>query len=186
MKTTLILFISLFSIFACKQNKPIMNPAELIYQFKVTDINGNMFDFEQLRGKKIMIVNTASKCGYTPQYAELQKLYEKYKEHGFEIVGFPSNNFLWQEPGTDQEIASFCQKNYGVGFPMMAKISVKGKNKHPVYKFLTEKSRNGLSDSRVKWNFQKYLINRDGSLSKVISPGTNPLDAEIIEWIEKD
>jgi glutathione peroxidase len=133
-----------------------------------------------------MIVNTASKCGFTPQYAELQKLYENYKDHNFLIIGFPANNFLWQEPGTNEEIASFCKKNYGVSFPMMSKISVKGKGKHPLYAFLTEKSQNGLMDSKVKWNFQKYLIDRQGYLSKVLSPKTIPFDKEIIDWIEKD
>jgi glutathione peroxidase len=163
-----------------------MKNRETIYQFRIEDINGNIFDFSTLKGKKMMLVNTASKCGFTPQYAELQKLYNLYKEKNFIIIGFPSNNFLWQEPGTNQEIASFCQKNYGVTFPMMAKISVKGIKKHAVYSFLTEKAKNGLADSKVKWNFQKYLIDREGHLAKVVSPKTNPMDKEIIDWIESD
>jgi glutathione peroxidase len=186
MKTFILIMPILWSIVFCNQNNSKMNMKENIYQFKVDDISGNAFDFESLKGKKIMIVNTASKCGYTPQYAELQKLYDTYKDKGFVIVGFPANNFLWQEPGTNQEIATFCQKNYGVTFPMMAKISVKGSKKHPVYEFLTEKSRNGLADSKVKWNFQKYLLDKEGHLSKVVSPATKPFDKEIIDWIEEE
>lgn len=157
-----------------------------IYQFKVNDIKGESFDFSSLEGKKVMIVNTASKCGLTPQYEGLQAIYEKYKEEGFVIVGFPSNDFLWQEPGNSEEIATFCKVNYGVTFPIMEKIKVKGSKKHDVYSFLTNKSKNGLKDSKVKWNFQKYLINRDGVLEKVISPKTKPNDPEVIAWIEKE
>lgn len=131
-----------------------------------------------------MVVNTASKCGLTPQYKDLEALYEQYKSKGFVIVGFPANNFAEQEPGTSQEIAAFCQKNYGVTFPMMEKISVKGNDMAPIYKFLTQKSKNGLQDSEVEWNFQKYLINEKGELVKVISPRTLPTDAEIVNWIK--
>ena len=154
-----------------------------IYQFKVTDLTGNEFDFAKLKGKKVIVVNTASKCGLTPQYKELEALYEKYKDKGLVIVGFPANNFAGQEPGTNAEIATFCQQNYGVSFPMMGKISVKGDDKAPIYKFLTEKSKNGLQDSEVEWNFQKYLINEKGQLEKVVSPKTLPSDAEIVNWI---
>lgn len=117
---------------------------------------------------------------------DLEKLYEKYKDSGFVIVGFPANDFLWQEPGSNEQIASFCQKNYGVTFPMMSKITVKGSKKHVVYQFLTEKSKNGLADSKVSWNFQKYLIDRQGFLSKVVPPKTSPMDKEIIAWIEAE
>ena len=154
-----------------------------IHQFKVTDLSGQPFDFNTLKGKKILVVNTASKCGLTPQYKELQALYDKYKEHNFVIVGFPANNFMSQEPGTNKEIATFCQANYGVTFPMMEKISVKGSDKHPVYQFLTEKSKNGLQDNDVEWNFQKYLINENGELEQVVSPRTSPTDSSIINWI---
>ncbi|WP_343747673.1 glutathione peroxidase [Fluviicola sp.] len=157
--------------------------SQTIYDFKVTDIDGNEFNLASLKGKKVMIVNTASKCGLTPQYEELEKLYKTYKDSNFVIVGFPSNDFMSQEPGTDQEIKAFCSKNYGVSFPMMSKIEVKGKDKHPLYQFLTEKSKNGYSDNSVKWNFQKYLINEQGKLVKVISPSTKPMDQEIISWI---
>lgn len=155
-----------------------------IYQFKVTNLDGEEFDFNSLKGKKIMIVNTASKCGLTPQYEKLQKLYEKYGNENFEIVGFPANNFLFQESGTDEEIAAFCEKNYGVTFPMMSKISVKGSSMHPVYKFLTQEAKNGVISSSVSWNFQKYLINTDGQLAKVISPRTQPDDPTVVSWIE--
>ena len=157
---------------------------ETIYQFKVEDLSGDSFDFSTLKGKKILVVNTASECGLTPQYEQLQAIYEKYKDKNFVIVGFPANNFGAQEPGSNSEIATFCQQNFGVSFPMMAKISVKGGDMHSVYQFLTQKAKNGLQDSEVQWNFQKYLINENGELAKVVSPRTLPTDAEITNWIE--
>ncbi len=166
------------------ENKKEMKMKESLYHFKVEDIEGNEFDFSTLKGKKVMIVNTASKCGLTPQYKELQALYEKYKDSDFVIVGFPANNFGAQEPGTESEIATFCERNYGVSFPMMSKISVKGDDMHVIYQYLTQKSKNGVEDSEVKWNFQKYLINENGVLEKVIAPTTLPTDASIINWIE--
>lgn len=156
-----------------------------IHKFVVFDINLKPFDFSKLKGKKVMIVNTASKCGYTPQYEQLQLLYEKYHKKGLVIVGFPANNFRNQEPGTNEEIAEFCKLNYGVTFPMMEKISVKGDDMHPIYQFLTQKNKNGVLDSEVAWNFQKYLINEKGVLVKMIKHSTSPLDEEIIQWIEK-
>lgn len=168
-----------------QKNTTAMNESQSIHQFQVEDINGDTFDFSQLKGKKILVVNTASKCGFTPQYEELQKLYEKYKDNNFEIVGFPANDFMWQEPGTNEEIATFCQKNYGVKFPMMAKIAVKGKNKHAIYKFLTSKQENAFSDSKVKWNFQKYLIDEQGFVCGVVYSKTSPLDKKITDWIEE-
>ena len=158
---------------------------QTIYQFTVEDINGKPFALADLKGKKVMIVNTASKCGLTPQYKELEALYQQYKDSDFIIIGFPANNFLGQEPGSNEQIASFCSINYGVTFPMMSKISVKGKNMHPLYQFLTQKSKNGVEDSKVKWNFQKYLIGRDGKLEKVIDPKTLPSSDEVKQWIEK-
>jgi len=155
------------------------------YDFEVTDIDGKPFLFSQLKGKKVMVVNVASKCGFTKQYAQLQEVYQKYRDDDFVIVAFPANNFLWQEPGSDEDIKTFCSLNYQVTFPMMSKISVKGKKIHPVYQWLTQKEQNGLMDSKVKWNFQKYLINRAGKLEKMFSPSTVPDDPEIIEWIEK-
>ena len=155
-----------------------------IYQFKVEDLSGKTFDFATLKGKKIMIVNTASKCGLTPQYKGLEKTYREYKDKNFVIIGFPANNFGQQEPGTNEEIGAFCQQNYGVTFPMMSKISVKGNDMYKVYQFLTQKSKNGLQDSEVEWNFQKYLISEKGELDKVISPQVLPTDDVIINWIK--
>jgi glutathione peroxidase len=157
---------------------------ETIYQFKVKDLSGDTFDFASLKGKKVLIVNTASKCGLTPQYKDLEAVYKEYKDKGFVIVGFPANNFASQEPGTAKEIETFCQQNYGVTFPMMDKVSVKGDDMCDVYKFLTQKSKNGLQDSEVEWNFQKYLINEKGELVKVIKPKTLVTEPEVINWIK--
>ena len=194
MKKSLLLFLAITSLWSCQnqaQNKTSTQSksetpmsAETIYQFKVEDLSGDTFDFSTLKGKKILVVNTASECGLTPQYEQLQAIYEKYKDKNFVIVGFPANNFGSQEPGTNAQIATFCQKNYGVSFPMMSKISVKGKDMHAVYQFLTQKAKNGLQDSDVEWNFQKYLINEKGELAKVVSPRVLPTDAEITNWIE--
>jgi len=177
--------ITLFTL--TMENLQAQNNADnqTIYQFTVEDINGKPFALADLKGKKVMIVNTASKCGLTPQYKELEALYQQYKDSDFIIIGFPANNFLGQEPGSNEQIASFCSINYGVTFPMMSKISVKGKNMHPLYQFLTQKSKNGVEDSKVKWNFQKYLIGRDGKLEKVIDPKTLPSSDEVTQWIEK-
>ncbi|WP_396157331.1 glutathione peroxidase [Flavobacterium sp.] len=194
------LFIATLILFSCQNQaqvkttniemeQQIESPAQAekriqtIYDFKVTDLYGKEFDFSTLKGKKILIVNTASECGLTPQYKDLEAIYEKYKDLNFVIVGFPANNFGSQEPGSNEEIAKFCEKNYGVTFPMMNKISVKGKDIHEIYQYLTEKSRNGLQDSQVEWNFQKYLINEEGKLVKVLSPRVLPTDAEIVGWI---
>lgn len=166
--------------FNLAQNEAMKNS---LHQFTVETLEGETFDFSSLKGKKVMVVNTASKCGLTPQYRELQALYEKYGAENFVVVGFPANNFMSQEPGTNEEIAAFCERNYGVTFPMMAKIDVKGKNIHPIYQFLTEESKNGKMDSKVTWNFQKYLINEEGQLVEVISPRTAPYDDQIIRWI---
>jgi glutathione peroxidase len=197
MKKALILALTI-TLFSCKNEKKevletaqnteftsnTMTTKSTIYSFKVEDINGQTFDFENLKGKKILIVNTASKCGLTPQYEQLQKVYDENKNNNFVIVGFPANNFGAQEPGTESEIAAFCQKNYGVTFPMMSKISVKGEDMHPLYTFLTNKSANGLQDSEVEWNFQKYLIGEEGYLEKVLSPRVLPTDDEIVSWIK--
>lgn len=182
-----ILIITLISLVSCNNQKKVnttQTKKQNIYQFKVKTLNNETFDFTTLKGKKILIVNTASKCGLTPQYKDLQILYEKYNQNNFTIIGFPTNNFLWQEPGSNKDIEQFCTLNYGVTFPMMSKISVKGKDIHPVYKFLTQQAKNGLKDSKVSWNFQKYLINENGILEKVISPKTSPLADEITNWIK--
>lgn len=161
-----------------------MSEQQTIYNYRVKDIAGDDFDFASLKGKKIMIVNTASECGLTPQYEQLQAVYEEFKDKNFVIIGFPANNFGAQEPGSNEQIATFCKKNYGVSFPIMSKISVKGSDIHPIYQFLTQKAKNGLQDSEVQWNFQKYLIDEKGHLAKVISPRTLPNDPEIINWIK--
>ena len=158
--------------------------SQQIYDYKVIDIEGIPFDLKNLEGKKVMIVNTASKCGLTPQFEELEKLYKTYKDNNFVIIGFPTNDFLNQDPGSNEQIKSFCVKNYGVTFPMMSKISVKGKDKHPLYEYLTTKSLNKLDDNKVKWNFQKYLIDEKGVLVRVVDPSTSPLDNSIIQWIK--
>ncbi len=174
-----------FHLGESSQENPILSMAQekSIYQFEVQDLYGKPFDFSQLKGKKVMIVNTASECGLTPQYEELQKLYELFQDSDFEIIGFPANNFGGQEPGSDEEIAAFCEQNYGVSFPMMSKISVKGEDMHPIYQYLTQKSQNGVQDSEVQWNFQKYLLDEEGQLVKVIEPRTLPTDPEIIDWL---
>jgi len=160
------------------------NTADPIYQFTVEDLYGESFELASLEGKKVMVVNTASKCGLTPQYKDLQKLYDTYKDKNFIIIGFPANNFMKQEPGSNEEIAEFCQQNYGVTFPMMSKIDVRGSNVHPIYQYLTKQSQNGFADSKVKWNFQKYLIGEEGRLEMVVDPKTLPTDQAVIDWIE--
>ena len=159
--------------------------SETIYDFTVEDIEGNEFSFEQFKGKKIMVVNVASKCGLTPQYEQLEEVYEKYGGDDFVIVAFPANNFMKQEPGTNEEIKEFCSVEYGVTFPMMSKISVKGKDMAPIYQWLTDEEKNGQSSSKVKWNFQKYLIGTDGTLEYVMNPQIKPDDEKIIAWIEE-
>lgn len=153
------------------------------YDFTVKDIKGEDYPLSQFRGKKVLVVNTASKCGLTPQYEGLQELYEQYGGDDFMIIGFPANNFASQEPGSNEEIATFCSINYGVTFPMMSKISVKGDDQHPLYKWLTSKSDNGLENSEVTWNFQKYMIDEQGQLVGHFAPATKPGDEKLISWI---
>ena len=154
------------------------------YDFKATTIDGQPFDLSTLKGKKVLVVNVASKCGYTPQYAQLEELYLKYGNKNFVIIGFPANNFMSQEPGTNEEIKTFCTTKYQVTFPMMAKISVKGKDIDPLYAWLTSKDQNGVVDAPVKWNFQKFMISEQGQVVDFASPGDKPFDDKIINWIE--
>jgi glutathione peroxidase len=154
------------------------------YDFKVQTIDGKEFDLASLKGKKVLVVNTASKCGNTPQYEDLEKLYEQYGGDKFTIIGFPANNFMKQEPGTNEEIREFCTVNYGVTFPMMAKISVKGDDIDPLYKWLTEKSENGVMDAPVKWNFQKFMIDENGRLVDFAAPSDKPFSEKIVNWIK--
>jgi glutathione peroxidase len=153
------------------------------HQFKAKTLDGGELDFSTLKGKKVLVVNVASKCGLTPQYEGLQKLYDKYGGDNFEIVGFPANNFMGQEPGSSEQIAEFCQKNYGVTFTMMEKVSVKGKDQSPIYKWLTSKEENGVMDAAVSWNFEKFLIDEEGNLVKNLEPKTVPMDDEIVSWV---
>jgi len=159
--------------------------AEKFYDLKAQKINGETLDFNDLKGKKLLIVNVASYCGYTYQYAELQSLYKQYGGDKFEIIGFPANNFSNQEPGTDSSIYDFCTDKYDVTFTMMSKISVKGADKHPVYQWLTMKSKNGVADQEVLWNFQKYLVNEFGQLVGIYGSQTSPLVKEIVDWVKQ-
>jgi glutathione peroxidase len=154
------------------------------YDFSVKTIDGNELALSEFKGKKIMVVNVASKCGLTPQYKQLEELYEKYADNNFVVIAFPANNFGAQEPGTNQEIKEFCTVNYGVTFPVMEKISVKGDDISPIYKWLTQKIENGKDDAEVTWNFQKFLIDENGNWIKSFSPRTSPDNEEIIKWIE--
>lgn len=175
-KTITFIFIMVISMTLIAQTKSF-------YDFTVKNIDGEDFNLSSLKGKKVLVINTASKCGFTPQYEDLQKLYEKYKNQNFVIIGFPANNFMNQEPGSNLEIKEFCSSKYSVTFPMMEKISVKGDDMHPLYHWLTEKELNGKMDSKVKWNFQKYLIDEEGNLVDVIYSKTSPLDDQIVSWI---
>lgn len=158
-----------------------LNAQTTFHSFTVKDINGADFALSQFKGKKVLVVNTASKCGLTPQYKELQELYEAYRSKGVEIVAFPANNFASQEPGTNKEILEFCTAEYSVTFPIMSKISVKGDDIHPLYKWLTTKEENLVEDSKVKWNFQKYLIDENGKLVRHFAPRIKPLNDKIIQ-----
>ncbi|MEO5984994.1 MAG: glutathione peroxidase [Ferruginibacter sp.] len=150
-----------------------------IYQFKVHGLEGDPINFASFKGKKILVVNTASECGYTPQYKELEELYKTYQGK-LVVVGFPANNFGSQEPGTNSEIKSFCQKNYGVTFPMAAKVSVKGDDIAPIYQWLTSKARNGVLDADVKWNFNKFLLDETGKLIAYFPSKISPPSPDII------
>lgn len=180
----LALSFSLLGCFANSQTKlapvnvtPVVTEKS-IYDFKAEGLEGGTIDFASFKGKKILIVNTASKCGFTPQYKELETLYQQYKEK-LVIVGFPANNFMSQEPGSNADIASFCEKNYGVTFPMAAKISVKGDDMAPIYQWLTQKSQNGVLDAEVKWNFNKFLIDEKGNLLAYFPSKVTPMSGEI-------
>lgn len=157
-------------------------PTSSLYDLKIKSLTDEDIDLSEFKGKKILFVNVASKCGFTPQYEGLQKLHDKYSDK-LVIIGVPCNQFMNQEPGTSEEIVSFCQKNYGVSFLMTEKIDVKGKNIHPIYEWLTTKKMNGNIDSSVKWNFQKYLIDENGHLLDIFSSKIKPGSEEIIRAI---
>lgn len=193
MKKTL-LFAAIISIGLCSCGKSTDNsnttetaPTEMtksIYDYKVTSLTGDTIDFADFKGKKLMIVNTASECGYTYQYEGLEALYKKYQDK-LTVVGFPANDFGLQEPGTNEEIADFCKENYGVTFPMAEKISVKGDDMAPIYQWLTQKDQNGFENSSIEWNFQKYLIDENGKLIGIYESKTEPNSSEIISAIEQ-
>lgn len=174
-KLTLLFFTMLFSVAAFSQNSDF-------YSFKVKTLEGKTFDFATLKGKKVMIVNTASKCGNTPQYKDLEELYQKYSGE-LVIIGFPANDFGKQEPGTAEDIRKFCSENYGITFPLMEKISVKGDEMSPVYQWLTKKDKNGVKDSEVTWNFQKYLIDENGKLVEVLAPKEKATSDKVMAWL---
>jgi len=153
-----------------------------LYGFRLPDIDGHPVDLKTFKGKVLLIVNTASMCGNTPQYADLQEMYERYQERGFEVLAFPANDFRQQEPGTNQEIKGFCYTRYSISFPLFSKISVVGKDKHPLYRYLTEQS---AFPGRVTWNFQKYLVDRSGNVIGKYDPGMNPLSPTILADVEK-
>ena len=160
-------------------------PTSSIHQFKTKTIDGELFDFSSLNGKKILIINTASKCGFTPQFKELEELFIKYKDKNFVVIGFPCNQFGEQDPGTGSEIKEFCTRNYGVSFLMMEKVNVKGESISEIYKWLTSKKINGVMNSSVKWNFQKYMIDENGFLVDYVLSFKSPNCKKIISWIEK-
>lgn len=153
-----------------------------IHRFKVKSIEGATIDFVAFKGKKILIVNTASECGYTPQYEDLQKLYDQYKSK-LVIVGFPANNFGGQEPGSDTEIRAFCKARYGVSFPLASKVSVKGNDMAPIYKWLTSKSENGVLDATIGWNFNKFLLDENGKLLAYFPSKVKPMSDEILQYL---
>lgn len=161
-----------------------MSKSESIYNIKVNKLDGTSLDLKEFKGKKMLFVNVASKCGYTSQYAELQELYDQYSEK-LEIFGVPCNQFGGQEPGSDEEIAQFCKKNYGVTFTMLEKVDVKGSSQHPLYSWLTTKEKNGVMDATVKWNFHKFLVDEEGALINMYNSRTNPVGAEMLEAINR-
>ena len=161
-------------------------PTSSIHQFKAKTIDGELFDFSSLKGKKILIVNTASKCGFTPQFKELEQLFELYKDKNFAIIGFPCNQFNEQDPGTGAEIKDFCTRNYGVSFLMMDKVNVKGDSISEIYNWITSKEKNGVMNSAVKWNFQKYMIDENGFLVDYVLSFKKPNCKKIVSWIEKN
>jgi glutathione peroxidase len=154
-----------------------------VYDFQANALDGKPVDLAQYRGKVLLIVNTASKCGFTPQYQGLETVYRELRGHGLEVLGFPCNQFGAQEPGTEEEIGAFCEKNYGVSFPMFAKVDVNGDNAHPLWKYLKGEAPGVLGTEGIKWNFTKFLIGRDGTVAKRYAPTTKP--EEIADDIER-
>ena len=157
--------------------------AQSIHSFKVKSIDGGQIDFSKYKGKKIMVVNTASRCGYTPQYEQLQKVYSQYKDK-LVIIGFPCNQFGGQEPGSNQEIVEFCQKNYGVNFPLADKVDVKGSTQSPIYQWLTQKAKNGVLDATIGWNFNKFLLDENGKMLAYFPSNVKPDSDTILSYLK--
>lgn len=155
-----------------------------VHDFTMLSLEGDTIPLADFKGKVLVIVNVASKCGLTPQYKEIEAFYRQYKDRGVEVLGFPANNFLSQEPGSNQDIKDFCERNYGVTFPMFSKISVKGKNMAPLYQYLTSKDINGVEDAPVKWNFQKFLVDGEGKLVRSFGPKTTVEEQEFLDAVE--
>lgn len=178
-KLIILTLMGLFSFFKSNaQVTEIKPPVTSIFDIQINSLEGDSIDLTSFKGKKLLIVNVASKCGFTPQYKDLQELHELYGEK-LVIIGVPCNQFLSQEPGGAEEIATFCERNYGVTFLITEKVDVKGKDQHPLYTWLTDKSKNGSQDSSVKWNFQKYVISENGELEGVFGSKVNPMSDEI-------
>lgn len=177
MKTFLSLILVLIVALSAQAQK------KSFHDFTMTTIDGKEFRFSSLKGKKVLVVNTASRCGHTPQYKDLQSLYETYSSKGLVVIGFPANNFLSQEPGSNSDIQKFCTEKYNVTFPMMEKISVKGDDIHPIYKWLTSKAENGVMDAPVTWNFQKFMIDEKGNLVGMVPPKDSPKSEKILNWL---
>lgn len=174
------LLVIMLSLFGFSKNKA---QAKSIHSFKVEALDGSTIDFSKFKGKKILVVNTASECGFTPQYKDLQKLSDTYKNN-LVVVGFPANNFGGQEPGSNKEIATFCQRNYGVDFPMASKVSVKGDDIAPIYKFLTDKKENGVKNTKILWNFTKILLDEKGNIIDSFVSTTNPMSESITKYLK--
>ncbi len=175
----------LLSVFMLLTLAAFVAPPKNFFSFKAKDIIGQDISLSQYKGKVILVVNLATQCAFTPQYRDLQALYEQYGEHGFVILGFPSNSFGGQEAGTNEEIKQFCTQKFAITFPMFSKISVTGDDIHPIYKFLTQKSENGKINAPVEWNFQKFLIDRDGNLVKSYKSKVKPFNKDLTKEIEK-
>ncbi|MEN9521732.1 MAG: hypothetical protein RL065_109 [Bacteroidota bacterium] len=176
--------ISFFSFLVFQSFKAENSNKKSVYDFTMNDIDGHSVSLNQYKGKVIVFVNVASKCGFTPQYASIEKFYESYKDKGVVVLGFPANNFFAQEPGTDEEIKSFCTSKYNVTFPMFSKISVKGDDMHPLYQFLTKKELNGSTDNSVKWNFHKIIVDKSGKVVTEFASKTKPTDEDFLKTID--
>jgi glutathione peroxidase len=174
----------MFGLLSCKASeKPAGTKSKKsFYDLSTVSLEGELIDFSRFKGKKVLIVNVASKCGFTPQYAGLQELHEKYGDK-LQIIGFPANNFMRQEPGSNEDIAEFCERNYGVSFLMSEKVSVKGRDMHPVYQWLTQRNQNGWNRKSPSWNFFKYLVDEQGELIAVFNSRTQPTSEEIVKLI---